>query len=215
VFLFAFVSLLVLDSSFRQLLILMVFPFSILWAFFLSYEARNLAVAMPLLSLSIGAAVQSWTSKLQTALKGRSVLRAPVYAALVLGVVTIGAATLAFKDDAIIARQVSEQKQIFEPLLNQKIYRYFASHNGAEPIISSYPIGWLPDLRDYWAYDNLQSLGAFHNSLERNPEITLLLIPVNEASPVIVEEVQQNIQSGLYSLQFTEGDYILVRIPPR
>jgi hypothetical protein len=215
VFLFALVSLLVLDSSFRQLLILMVFPFSILWAFFLSYEARNLAVAMPLLALSVGTAVEAWVPRVRGALSGRKAVRGPLYVPILGAMALVALGTLFFSEDVIMARQVSEQRQIFQPELNQKIYRYFASHNGPEPIITSYPVGWLPDLEPYWEYDRFQSLGAFHNSLERHPDITLLLIPLHEASPVITEEIQQNILSGFYSLEFTEGNYILVRIPPR
>lgn len=215
VFAFAAVSLLVLDNGFRQLLVLMVFPFAILWAFFLSYETRNLAVAMPLLGLSVGVAAEQWVARIQVLLSRRFRYRVPVYAMLILAAVVVGGAALPFNEEVIIARQISQQKLIFEPTLNQKLYRYFSSHNGPEKVITSYPIGWLPDLEELWVDDRFQDVDSFEQNLLDNPDVTLILFNTLQANPEIGHLVQSRIDSGLYQLEFTDNSYILVRIPPR
>jgi hypothetical protein len=214
-FAFAIVSLLVLSNEFRQLAILMILPFSILWAFFLSYEHRNLAVALPLLAMTVGVATEAWVARIRAAVGTRRALRVPAYAAAVLGVVLLGAGALVFTDEAITARQISEQRLIFEPTLNQKLYRYFSSHDGPEPVITSYPVGWLPDLEAQWRFERFQDYDAYQATLAAHPDVTLILLPLLRADPSIVAEVQANIASGLYQLEFSDVDYILVRIPPR
>lgn len=215
VFILAFISLLVVDASIQQLLILMVFPFSILWAFFLSYEPRNLAVSFPLLSMSVGLGLEAWVARLRAMLGKPRPLRVPVYAGLLAAAVLLGVGAFALNDEVITARQLSEQRLIFEPTLNQKLYRYFSSHNGPERVITSYPVGWLPDLEDTWILERFQDYDVYQATLNQHPEATLILLPLLRAEPRIMAEVQANIDSGLYALQFSEADYILVRIPPR
>jgi hypothetical protein len=142
-------------------------------------------------------------------------LRVPAYATAVIGVVLLGAGAMVFTDEAITARQISEQRLIFEPTLNQKLYRYFSSHDGPEPVITSYPVGWLPDLEAQWRFERFQDYDAYHETLAAHPDVTLILLPLLRAEPSIVAEVQANIASGLYQLEFSDVDYILVRIPPR
>jgi hypothetical protein len=193
----------------------MILPFSILWAFFLSYEHRNLAVALPLLAMTVGVATEAWVARIRAALGTRRALRVPAFAAAVVGVVLLGAGALVFTDEAITARQISEQRLIFEPTLNQKLYRYFSSHDGPEPVITSYPVGWLPDLEAQWRFERFQDYDAYQVTLAAHPDVTLILLPLLRAEPSIVAEVQANIASGLYQLEFSDVDYILVRIPPR
>ncbi|MEX2162613.1 MAG: hypothetical protein WD751_11980 [Anaerolineales bacterium] len=212
---FLLVSLFVLDSAFRQIVILLVFPFSILWAFFLSYEQRNLAVAMPLLSMSVGVAAEAWVVRIRQALGKRKALRFPVYTALAVGALLLGGATLLFDDEAITARQLSEQRQIFEPTLNQKLYRYFSSHDGPEAIITNYPVGWLPDLENTWRLERFQEYESYQQTLLRYPEVTLILVRFSDVDPRIAQEIQTNIDAGVYQVLFTEVNYMLVRIPAR
>ncbi|MEX1246978.1 MAG: hypothetical protein WEA61_00730 [Anaerolineales bacterium] len=214
-FAFALVSLLVLDSAFRQIVIFLIFPFSILWAFFLSYEHRNLAVALPLLAMTVGVAAEAWVARIRQAVGKRKELRFPVVAVLAVGAMLLVAATLMINDEVLIAHQISEQRLIFEPTLNQKLYRYFSSHGGPEPIFSNYPVGWLPDLEETWRFERFQDYDSYQQNLLNNPDITLILVRLSSIDPRIAEEVQVYIDAGVYQVIFTEVDYILVRIPAR
>lgn len=214
-FVFAFVSLLVLDTRFRHILILVVFPFSILWAFFLSYEHRNLAVALPVLAMTVGVAAEAWVVRLQQLRWPRNKVQAPAYAFAAVAVVAFFGSGFVFSERALLDQQISEQRQIFRPTLNQKIYRYFSSHNGHEIVITNYPIGWLPDLEDLWLQEPFQNYEVYQATLASNPDVTLMLMPLTGIDPLILEEVQKNISLGIYQLELQEDNYILVRIPER
>ncbi len=214
-FAFALISLLVLDNKYRQIVIFLVFPFAILWAFFLSYEHRNLAVALPLLAMSVGVAAEAWVTRLRAARWKRRELRVPAFAILILAAILLGASALMLSDQTIIERQVSEQRQIFEPELNQKLYRYFSRTEGPEPVITSYPVGWLPGLESMWVQERFTDQKSYQRTLQRYPNAELLLLPLLTADPLILSEIQQGIAAGTYEQIFTEGNYMLVRIPAR
>lgn len=214
-FAFALISLLVLDKRFRQIVVFLIFPFSILWAFFLSYEHRNLAVALPLLAMTVGVAAEAWVTRIRAALGKRRELRAPVFAMLALFAILLGAGSLILGDEAILERQLSEQRQIFEPTLNRELYRYFSRVGGPQPILSSYPVGWLPGLESIWLLERFTDYKAYQQTLQKYSDVELLLVPLMTADPLILNEVQQGISAGDYLLIFTEANYMLVRIPAR
>jgi len=214
-YIFALFSLFVLDNRFRQLLILVILPFSILWAFFLSYEGRNLAIALVLLSMTVGVAAENWLNYFKSHTSKSIKFHYPVYAVLFLGLITLGAGTLAFKDERIVQRQISQQRQIFEPLLNEKLYTYFSHADGPEPVITSYPISWLPDLQGLWINDQFRDYEDYQQTLAAHPTVTLLLIPLNPPDPRIIDEVWANVNAETYQIIFTEANYMLIRIPAR
>jgi hypothetical protein len=214
-YVFALFSLLVLDNRFRQLLLFVVFPFSILWAFFLSYEARNLAVALPLLSMSVGVGAEAWFFRIRALFNNRPTLRYPAFAVLLIGLVALGAGTLLLNDERIIQRQIGQQRQIFEPTLNDKLYKYFSHAEGPERVITNYPIGWLPDLEGLWVNERFQDYVVYQQTLINNPTVTLLLVPLFTPDHRIIDEIWANVDAENYQIIFTEADYMLVRIPPR
>ena len=214
-YVFAIISLLVLDNRFRQLLLLVILPFSILWAFFLSYEIRNLAIALPLLAMTVGVSAEAWLLRFKDLLGKRARIRFPAFAILLLGLVALGAGTLALNDERIIQRQISQQRQIFEPTLNDKLYKYFSHAEGPEPVITSYPIGWLPDLEGLWINERFRDYVKYQQTLISHPKVTLVLVPTVTPDPQIIDEIWLNINDGIYQLIFTEANYMLIRIPAR
>ena len=220
-FAFALLSLFVLDSTFRQIVVLLVLPFSILWALFLSYEHRNLAIVIPLLSMSVGVGVEAWLTRIRAALGKRKLaglpanLRLPAFAIVAFGAVLLGAGTLLLGDEAILQRQLSEQRQIFAPDLNKELYRYFSQVGGPQPVVSNYPVGWLPGLESIWVPESFTNHRTYQRTLENNPDAQLLLVPLSGADQPIVDEIQRGIAAGIYQQIFIEADYMLVRIPAR
>ncbi|MEX1071975.1 MAG: hypothetical protein WEC37_05045 [Anaerolineales bacterium] len=214
-YIFLLLSLPVLNSRFRQIVIFLIFPYSILWAFFLSYEPRNLAIAFPLVALCVGIAVESWMGRLTRLSKTSSKLTVPVYAVVLVGLLALGAGTFVVNSEALIDQQIKEQRLIFQATLNEKLYRYFSRTNGPEKVITSYPIGWLPGLEDTWRLERFRDYDAYQATLNRYPDIELVLIPVVGVDSRILEEIYQFIQAGTYEQIFVDGNYMLVRIPPR
>jgi hypothetical protein len=214
-YLFLILSLIVLDSRFRQVVILVILPFSILWAFFLSYEFRNLAVALVLLSMCVGVAAEAWLLRLRDLWGKRARIRYPAFALVLVSALALGAGTLTWNDERLIQRQVSQQRQIFEPMLNDKLYKYFSHAEGPEPVITSYPIGWLPDLEGLWINDQFLDYAVYQQTLSNNPTVTLLLVPLATRDPQIVDEIWANVNAETYQIIFTEANFMLVRIPAR
>jgi 4-amino-4-deoxy-L-arabinose transferase-like glycosyltransferase len=211
-FVFLGISLLVLPREFLQLAIFVIIPFSVLWAVFLSYEHRNLAVVFPLLSMTVGIGFESWVEQLAQFVRRRKVkLVAPAFTGLLLALVIVAAATPVFDSEALVSRQLTEQRKIIEPLLNQKLYTYFARTGGPQPVITNYPIGWLPDLRDVWVVDRFDNLQTFEDNLTSGIA-SLLLIPSTAINQEILNFVQQRLDDGTYELIFSEANYRLIRL---
>jgi len=229
-YLFVLISILVLDNRFRALVLLLILPFSILWALFLSYEPRNLAIALLLLSMTTGVAAEEWLRhppdklhKFSNAIsrwviaKTRVIrkIRVPVFLLVVAGVIMIGAISLALTDKQIVDRQIEQQRQIIEPTLNEKLYRYFGHEGGPQPVITDYPINWLPDLERIRRYESFQDFDSYHQTLLKYADVELILLPYLVADQQIFDEIQQSINAGIYQLIFTEANYMLIHIPPR
>lgn len=212
---FLLLSLPVLNKTFRHIVILLIFPYSVLWALFLSYEHRNLAIAFPLIGLCVGIGIEKWVKRIRLALTGRRNIEFPAYAALLAVLLILGLGTLRIDGEQITQKQLTEQRQIFEAELNDKLYRYFSRANGPEPVITSYPIGWLPELKGYWILERFQDYEAYRQSLTRYPNVELILVPMIGVDQRILVEIQQEIEEGVYLPIFQEANYMLVRIPPR
>lgn len=212
---FLIISLFVLNNKFRQIVILLILPFSVLWAFFLSYEARNLAMAFPLVSMTTGVAVESWHQRFRSWFAHVRRVRAPAYGLVIAAFLALGLAAVVVREPAITEKQYSEQKKIFEPALNQRMYRFFSRVHGPQPVITSYPLGWLPGLEDTWILERFKDYAAYEQTLLNFPDVVLLLVPLDQAGPQILAEINARINSGLYEYIFVEGNYMLVRIPPR
>jgi hypothetical protein len=214
-FVFVVLSLIVLDNKYRQLVILVILPFSILWAFFLSYEFRNLAIALVLLSMTVGVAAEAWLLRLRALWGNRAKIHYPAFAVVIVGLVALGASALMIGEDQIINRQIQQQKLIFEPTLNEKLYTYFSHAEGPERVITNYPIGWLPGLEGLWIQERFLDVHEYEQTLANNPDVTLLLIPLTTADHRIIDLVWENVNLETYSIIFTEANYMLIRIPVR
>ena len=213
---FALISLIVLKPRFRQILLLLIVPFSILWAFFLSYEHRNLAVALPLLALVTGVAAEAWITRYAASRGPRPEGLIPSFALLGALVLAMAAGTLLLDGETLVQHQLSEQRQIFRSSLNDQIYRYFNHENGPEPVITSYMIGWLPGLEHTWILERFDDYERYQQTLKSHPDVELLLVPMlTVRDPRILEEIEARIASGEYELVFTESEHMMVRIPPR
>lgn len=215
-FAFLILSLFVVSSEFRHIILLIILPFSALWAVYLSYEYRNLAVALPLIAMSAGVAIEAWGKYLQRVLgRWRNKIKLPVYIPLVLMLALLGATSLAFNSEHLLSRQLIAERKMFRPLLNQSLYAYLAGHGGPQPVISNYPLGWLPDLEGMWRYDRFDDFTIFEQNLENFDDAELLLIPEADIDEQILQAVEQRLADGTYKLLFSEEDYRLIRLDDR
>ncbi|MQC26602.1 MAG: hypothetical protein DWG76_04020 [Chloroflexi bacterium] len=207
VYFFVIAALLVMNRAQRWLTILVTLPYTALWAFYLSYEHRNLAIAFPLVGMAAGMGAQGLLERLNFE-------RLRNWAAPLLVLAVLVGGSLIYTDATINRVQIDQQKAIFQPQVNRRLYAYFENRGGPETVISDYPVGWLPGLREYWVIDRFMDYEAYRERLQRNPDVGLLLIS-SGAKPEIYQDVLGRIESGEYDVQFTVGEYMLLRIPLR
>jgi hypothetical protein len=209
-FVFLIPSLFVLNNKFRQIVAFLIFPFATLWALFLSYEPRNLAIAIPLVAMSTGVAFESWLSLLKVSFKAR--LRLPAYALFLLVLAALGLGTLDLGDQKLVEKQIYEQRRIFLTELNLKMYRYFSRIHGPQPVITNYPLDWLPGFNGIWRYERFLDYGTYKQNLLHYSDANLILVPTVGIDPRITSDIQDRINAGTYQLIFTESEYMLVLI---
>jgi len=195
-----------LDRTMRWLVITFVVPFMLLWALFLSYEYRNLAVDFVLTGMVAGVAIEQLLRKFHF----KSIKRFVFPTLIAIGL--LWASTI-FTGDYLTKLQNDRQRDIFEPEINNELYTHFANQGGPGLVLSPYPVGWLPGLEEYWVNNRLLDVSDFQDVLQRRPEIEYVLI-YDRADPAIWEVVSAGIESGEYEKLFREGEFTFVDLMP-
>lgn len=206
VFLFALLSLPVLRSAYRWLVLLVVLPIILIWTFYFSYDTRNLVMVLPFLGLTAGLGIEGYFEAglrlLHRLRPGR--LRLAVLAGLVL--LLLPALTLVFPAQKLTTQQIILQKQIFSPTLNRQLYAYIEENGLEGKILTEYPVSYLPGLEDrqveFWFCD----LSSFIE-LQNRPDIAYILLPQNACSEV-VNNIEEKLSTGEYQQIFEDDRFI-------
>lgn len=182
------------ERSLRVVLLGLVVPFLVIWAFLYSYDTRNASLVVPLIALAFTHALPSrdvtWVPGLPLAVAAVAVLAALVGA-------------LAYDEDEARRSQTAQQRRIDDAELNAEIYRYFDANPIRGKVFTGYQIlGFLPGFRDrmiakpgFWNLADLEAASG-------NPEVAYLLEPVNWMNPEVQYVVQERIRLGEYRLLF-------------
>ena len=201
-------ALFVLPANLRVVGIALL-PFILIWAFFFSYDTRNITQALPLIACCVGTGIEGYTRKVIDLIVR---LRIPQLKTVVWGLLVILvllAASAIITDQALFDQQVNQQKQIFNPALNEKLYAYLETHDQPPRILTNYPVGYLPGLENaqvnFWYNDPM----VFEAQIQEG-EITHLLAPLYPHEH-IEEIIQQNLESGKFTLIFEETGFIPYR----
>ncbi len=205
-YIFLLLALPFLDKAFRWITIAIIIPYSLLWGMFLSYEYRNLAIAFPLMGMVVGVGIQEVLAKINL----RRIRKAILPAILIVGL--LWGASL-FTGGTLTKLQNDRQRNIFEPEINNKLYTYFANHDGPGVVLSPYPVGWLPGLNKFWIHTRFADYEQYKNILEERDQIEYLLI-FERADEAINNEVREKIESGEYERIFVEDEYMFVDLTP-
>lgn len=186
--------------------VFLVIPYSIIWMFLFSYEARNLALVFPLWGMMLGLALQQifeYGIRLCALLRLQKI---PLVTLPIIATAAILCGIFLFPSQKLLDLQTERQWQILSPELNTQI-RDLVSQTGTDiKVLTNYPIDYLPGLKgsqvSYW-YDNLADFQA----ALKNPEIDYLLVPPNINSE-IDHIIQTGLQNNTMELLFTsEGGY--------
>jgi len=215
VILFSVAALLVVGKFWRQIGIILIFPYVLLWAGYASYDVRNLTLMFPLISILAGLGVSSFYDLGVRLLDRLRLGRFKLVGVLVALLVGVGALSLIFTPERLQERQIEQQKLIFSPNLNGQLYSYFETHPKAR-ILTSYPVDFLPGLEGLQVNFYYQNYQEFINLMD-NTDIGFLLVPAN-ADDKIIGYIASEVEASRMEALFENDDYIryqFVRIVKR
>ncbi len=206
---FLVLALPVFDRAYRWIVALVVLPFCLSWALFFSYDTRNLALALPLIGLAGGVALGRLAELGIDLLAQLRSARLRAYSLAALGLLALAGVGLLLPDQKLEAQQVEQQREIFSPELNARLYDYVDKHGPEMRIATNYPVAALPGLEQmqvnfwYQDFDTYQGLVA-------NGEVNYLLAP-SRMDGRIEADIEQNLASGAYKLLFEDDGYVPYR----
>jgi len=124
----------------------------------------------------------------------------------ILIVVALAVISTAVPSNILIQKQVSLQKQILNPELNQQLYDYFEANPSQGKILTNYPIGFLPGFEGRDTRFGFNNLPDFEWALDQG-NIGFLLVP-NYAVDEVRARIKNGVESGEFTLVFTNDKYV-------
>lgn len=211
----ALVSLPLIEKNFRRVAYLMVFPYAILWLFLFSYEARNLAMVFPFLAITAGLGLYRL---LQISLGWGEKLKLPglrlVFYLIPVALLLIGAGQV-LTDDRLTSLQIEDQKSALLPNLNHRLYDLFAEDGAAGPIMTQYPLEYLPELGEYKIPEAFSVYKEFYQNFSAHPEARYFLVWDNYAREAVTGQLAIFEEAGAIEFLFKEYNLKLYRILDR
>jgi hypothetical protein len=200
---------------YRWLTTVIVFPYTFLWAIFLSYDTRNLTPVIPIVAMTAGLGIVTILEKLERVSQWTKLSRVKtflIFLFLISGFVFI---SQKFPDEMLIKRQIELQRELFYPQLDDLIYAKLSEFGPDAKIASNgYPIDTLPGLKDNIIGFILQSPESLSVALDENPEIRLLIV-TKSINPAITDYIVDRIGDGSLILVADMGSYLVVEVPAR
>jgi hypothetical protein len=212
--LFPFILVLLpfLEPAFRWGMLLVVIPYAIIWALAFSTFPRNLSIALPLLSMMAGISAEKSIDFGKSLIDKLKIERIKLFVVVLSLVAIVLVGGLFVPNEVLIKRQTEQQKEILLDFVNQPIYNYFEKRGQAEPIITNYPIRYLPGLEEMQIEaGNFQDYDYYQWVKEQHPEARLMLIQRGQASEQVLAEVDEKLESGEYKLIFKKNNYMFIR----
>jgi hypothetical protein len=197
-------SIFFIEKDYRWIALIVILPFSVIWALFLSYDTRNLAIALPFLSVICGIGLVSVIDWMYRKVFRRFFERIHVLSIVILITLLLMASPIMVKDQTIINQQITMQKQIFSKNLNAQLYSFFGDQNLSEiKILTNYPIRFLPGFEESQVNYYYDDLSIFQAEVQ-NLSIDYLLVP-SYARADIQDAIQVMLVTG--KLKFLLDDH--------
>lgn len=220
---FVLITLPLIPKIFRQIALIMIFPYTIIWAFLFSITSRNLAMVIPFLGLVAGLGAQGLLDTILGLLEKVKLHRIKTVVYLLLLIALILGIGVVITDQEIYAAQVEDQKNALLPRVNQKLYAFFEQVGVYEPIMTQYPISVLPYLEDLQIHEPFAIYEEFYANFAAHPEVKYFLVWDARASKQVLEIIDQFQNAGaivyifeqnkMKFYQVIDRDYILANSP--
>jgi hypothetical protein len=204
-----------LQPLYRWLVLLLVLPYPLLWAWVASYDARNLSIVLPVLGLIAGLSMDQIFQQLLKLLRPLSFNRWKLFVFLPLILILLLALNYLLPSARLLEQQTVMQKQIFSPQKNNLIYKFLAEEPAGIRVLTNYPIQYLPGLEDVQVAFDYSDYNVFLAWVS-DPSIKYLLVP--RSIDPIEDYLDQKIAAGDYELIFENSEwryYRMIRILER
>ncbi len=243
--LFAFTLFSISERSFCWIILLIIFPYTVIWSVFYPYDIRNLSIAVPFWGLAAGVGAGNlWlmVSQKLNPLKKVSDINQKIVAILfnyktrkilssilnkkiyqgVLAIIIVCMAGLSFTFDKsfLINRQTEDQKKYIGDFrkLNKKIYDYHEQKPISGKLISNYDfVVHFPEL-DCQAFA-LSDFKIFKNLVDRQDVSYILVVTGTYWGDYVAKEVRNwiryCIKNGRYQVVLANQNGFLLKISER
>lgn len=171
------------EKKYRRVFFASSIPAVIVWGTFFSYDARNLAVALPGLAILSGLAIsRALDLFIGGFFKGRLAAIPHFWAWLLLLAGVILFLRMSFPDEKLISMQAGQQRELFGRELNQELlYGVFGDEHTGEDILTDYPAPFLSGYESCCVVTDFQKPDSLDN-LKDAANIRYLLIPQSESN---------------------------------
>lgn len=187
---FVLVTLPLIPKKFRQISLITIFPYTIIWAFLFSIFERNLAMVFPFLALAAGLGMEGLIDfSLGLLQKIRLQKLKAVYVLIPVALLFIGLGQI-FTDEKFTQLQIEGQKEALLVNLNEQLYAYFDSEGDYGTIMTQYPLEYLPILQDYKIAEPFAIYEEFYENFSAHPETEYFLVWDKYASQDVMERIE-------------------------
>jgi len=205
----------VIDKHFRRVAALMIFPYSFIWLFLFSIFVRNLAMVFPFLAMTAGLGIYAFL-ELGLKLTDRIGLpRLKVGFTFIPVLLILIAFSQVVTDSKLAELQISDQKNALLYRMNQRIYDLFEKENAAAPIMTQYPLEYLPDLGAYKIPESFTVYREFYENFSLHPEVAYFLVWDKIASGEVRDQIDIFEESGSVEFLFKEYNMRFYRVIDR
>ena len=203
------VGVIFFQPVYRWLVLFIVLPYPLLWSWAASYDTRNLSVALPVLGLTAGLAIDQIFQFALKLFRPLAFNRWKLFVAPPLFLILILALNYFLPASHLMVSQVALQKQLFSAQKNDLIYKLMSKEPAGTHVLTNYPILYLPGLENVQVYSDYNDYNAFL-SMVADPSIKYLLAPHSIAP--IETYLNKKIDTGEYQLLFENSEWRYYRM---
>ncbi len=201
-FIVVLITLPFIQKKFRQIALITIFPYSLIWMFLFSIFTRNLAMVFPFLAVFAGLGLFGLMNFSLKLLKKIKLHQIKAIFFLVPILVAIWALSLHFKNATLAEIQIKDQKNALLPKLNHELYNYFDSEGKYGMIMTQYPIEYLPYLENFKILEPFSIYEEFYFNFVDHPEVEYFLVWDKYASNEVKEKINSFEEDGFIELRF-------------
>ncbi len=195
-----------IDAVNRWVVILIIFPFTLLWSGTASYDMRNLALVIPLLGMTAGVSLGKVIEAGIQVLVRIKIHRIKFWVVMLVVLLTIVSGSFYWTAQGLQKQQVELQRQLFSPEKNYLLLDYIEQNPHAiNKILSLYPLEYVPGLEEYNLNFKFDSLEGFIARID-NSAVTHLMVP-KTANDEIRDYIAEKIDAGEYKLVFENSEW--------